>query len=115
MNDDLRYIFIEQIAQNIEQVKKEMKEEKKFWDNYQKDWISTAINSTLPPKLFSKFPLENFKEGMHNIQKTLRALKMINMMHFSQIDLQIITQINVILIQLKEEMHLIVMPHLDLY
>ena len=75
MNDDLRDIFIEQIAQNIEQVKKEMKVEKKFWDNYQKDWISTAIDSTPPPKSFSKFSFENFKEGMHNIQNKFKSIE----------------------------------------
>ena len=74
MNGGLRDIFIEQIAQNIDQVKKEIKNDKKFWDNYQKEQISTEINSTPPPKSFSKFPLQSFKEETHNIQNKFKSI-----------------------------------------
>jgi hypothetical protein len=52
LNDELREIFVEQIAQNIEQVKQEISSEKQSFDgDYRQAQVSTAIdNNTPPPK-----------------------------------------------------------------
>ena len=75
MNDELRDIFIEQIAQNIEQVKEEMKSDRNISEDNQQEQISTAIDNTPPPKAFSKSPFQSFKDGMHNIQNRFKSIE----------------------------------------
>lgn len=68
MNDELRDIFVEQIAQNIEQVKREMQSDC-FSDVNQKEQASTAIDTSPPLNSFSDLPLQQLNNRMHNIQK----------------------------------------------
>lgn len=68
MNDELKEIFIEQIAHNINQVRSEMSGEKEHSEEYLQEQVSTGIDNTPPPKAFTNMKNSQYKETAGNFR-----------------------------------------------
>lgn len=61
MNDELKNIFTQQIAENIEQVRKEINGDKQgYSEGLRQEQLSTAIDNTPPPKTYQPTPQNNY-------------------------------------------------------